>query len=55
MKLRFIGKDGSMGLRHGAIYSVMVYGSKEFIWVEWNEGACPYSSPKGFAENWEDA
>jgi hypothetical protein len=60
MKLRFIGTNGSMGLKHGKIYNVEIdasFGGK-WIWVYWNDfiisRACQYSSLKKFAENWED-
>lgn len=52
MWLKFIGKDGSMGLRHGKTYSVRVYSSQGYIWADWCWKACPYSSPQAFAANW---
>lgn len=61
MLLRFIGKDGSMGLRHGRVYDVAikaVMGSYGFIEVGWKTRGwrtewCPYSSPAALAKNWE--
>ena len=62
MELKFIGKDGSMGLKHGKVYPVKIeshpYGSA--IYVQWEVGkgikrACPYSSPVTLAKNWEVA
>ena len=50
--LRFIGTDGSMGLVYGRKYKVRVYSDSTYIWVEWNNGRCPYSSPINFAKNW---
>lgn len=50
--LRFIGADGSMGLKHGRIYPVKVYSTLGKIVVDWNNGRCPYSSPSSFATNW---
>lgn len=59
MKLKFIGKDGSCGLRHGEVYEVGIYclPSEKSIRVIWIVGdrmkTCPYSSHAAFAENWE--
>lgn len=50
--LRFIGADGSMGLKHGHIYPVKVYGVLGKIIVDWDNSRCPYSSPSSFAANW---
>ena len=60
MKLRFIGKDGSMGLKHGKVYPVHVISlpSHTEIYVTWfsvklgRHRRCPYSSPAAFAANW---
>ena len=62
MRLKFIGKDNSMGLIHGEVYGVEVVSEHGYIWViipkfkfsrtmiaTWE---CPYSSPQTFAENW---
>lgn len=58
MKLRFIGTDGSMGLRHGEIYKVQIFSSGEYIVVKIFRGkepyGCPYSSLAKLCENWED-
>lgn len=60
MNLRYVGKDGSMGLKHGEIYSVRIDSlpSDEFIHVSWpvalfKTKQCPYDSPAAFAANWE--
>lgn len=58
MILRFIGKDGSMGLRHGVRYRTSIKSEGIYIIVTWtnrygNKRSCPYSSPQSFAENWE--
>jgi hypothetical protein len=58
MKLRFIGADGSMGLKHGEIYEVNLGNTYALITVYWmdKEGyatPCYYSSPQSFAKNWE--
>ena len=54
IRLRFIGKDKSMGLRKGNIYNVRLSSKSNYIWVQWNEGICPYTSPKNFSMNWEE-
>ena len=58
MKLRFIGEDGSMGLKNGEAYDARIYNRGKFLWVEWKVGrfmtrSCPYSSTKAFAQNWD--
>ena len=62
MKLRFIGTDGSMGLRCGQEYAVDITSpftfSGAYIRVRVFLGEnkvidCPYSSPQSFAKNWE--
>jgi hypothetical protein len=59
MLLRFIGKDGSMGLKHGKKYNVTIGTSLDnrYITVTWTGefglARCPYSSPQSFAANWE--
>ena len=60
MKLKFIGTDGSMGLKHGEVYNVLVeaffYDSS--VKVKWYDEIqqrtvhCPYSSPASFAADW---
>lgn len=54
IRLRFIGEDKSMGLRKGKVYSVRLSSASNYIWVRWNKGACPYTSPKSFAMNWKE-
>jgi hypothetical protein len=63
MILKFIGKDGSMGLRHGRKYSVSIETRGTFIVVSWTSEVgvgdkaktqcCPYSSLQKLAENWQ--
>lgn len=59
MNLKFIGTDGSMGLKHGEVYDVRVgaHRGDAVIIVQWgfvgaNPIYCPYSSPAAFAANW---
>lgn len=52
MKLVFIGMDGSMGLVTGKVYKVSIKSDDRYIWVSWNNGSCPYSSPATLAKNW---
>ena len=54
IKLRFIGEDGSMGLRKGQIYNIWLSSASNYILVRWNKGVCPYTSPKSFSMNWEE-
>lgn len=58
MKLKFIGEDGSMGLRTGEIYDTRIFIKGEYLWVEWKASlysvkSCPYTSTQSFAQNWE--
>lgn len=54
--LRFIGTDGSMGLRKGKTYLVRIYTKLGRIVVNWGNTentVCPYSSLETLCENWE--
>lgn len=51
--LRFIGENGSMGLRHNHIYRANVFTMGRFIYVDWGVDRCPYISLKTLTENWE--
>lgn len=51
--LRFIGENGSMGLRHNHIYRVKISTVGRFIYVDWGADCCPYISLKTLTENWE--
>lgn len=60
MYLRFLGKNGSLGLIHGAIYDVNITSSEGHINVYWGHqgrkyNRCIYASPQSFAANWERA
>lgn len=56
--LRFIGKDGSMGLKHGKTYRCKVYTYEGLICVSWKrkwlaDEMCPYRSLEALTDNWE--
>lgn len=53
MYMKFIGQDGSMGLRLGKVYKTRIYSNDGLIFVQWNSGCCPYSSPQSLAANWK--
>jgi hypothetical protein len=57
MILKFIGKDGSLGLKHGEKYKVTLKTSGKYfiatIHVGWINQICPYGSVQAFAKNWE--
>lgn len=57
MKLKFIGKHGSMGLCHGQEYYVNLSSTADYICatIFKDNGTlfCPYSSPQSFAANWK--
>lgn len=56
MKCRFIGQDGSMGLKHGEVYTVRISQGVKYLYVCWGERKyCPYSSLEALTANWEDA
>lgn len=57
MYMRFIGKNGSMGLRCGQVYKTKIFAQGNYIFVKWSDGlmrsgCCPYSSPQSLALNW---
>ena len=64
MKLRFIGKDGSMGLANGKVYTCDIKSIGDIVYVDWystfmdemflDQGFCPYSSLAKALENWEE-
>ena len=54
MLMKFIGKDGSMGLKHGKIYSVRIESNYPYFWVRWGfYDACPYDSRQSLEANWQ--
>lgn len=57
MRLKFIGADGSMGLRNGEVYQVSFKSTENYIILTIKIGMfdsvmCPYSSPQALAKNW---
>lgn len=61
MKVKFIGKDGSLGFVNNATYNVITYvesnlfSTKGWIFVQvYNSNLkCAYSNVEMFLENWE--
>ena len=54
MKLKFTGKDGSMGFKNGCIYDVRLYSSRQFIWIQCGSVCCPYESLASLLSNWSE-
>lgn len=52
IKMRFIGQDGSLGLRYGRVYDAELNVKDNLVWVEWKSGRCPYDSITNFLANW---
>lgn len=56
---RFVGEDGSLGYRKGAIYSLRMDPTPTnpdwavVVWRSDGSGMCPYSSNAAFKRNWE--
>lgn len=53
MKFKFIGKDGSLGLRKGAVYTIRTSIQNNLLWVNWGNDFCPYRNLEAFFRNWE--
>ena len=50
---RFVGTDGSMGLRTGQYAFLRVYrGSDGMLWAYWDDRRCPYETTGALARNW---
>ena len=54
MKMKFIGRDGDLGLVHGKWYEVRIESNSRFVYVRWRTGHCPYSSLRNLLLNWEE-
>ena len=54
MQLKFIGQDGSLGLRHGEIYKVDILSVGNRINAYIDSKFCPYDSLSAFMKNWEE-
>lgn len=56
MILKFIGEDGSMGLKKGKYYRVSIKSDGKYICVYWisdgKSNMCSYSSPQALVLNW---
>lgn len=68
MEARFIGSNGSMGLRHGEVYDITITKDARYIWVNWEHkkigktilqllggvpSRCPYCNEQTLRENWD--
>lgn len=68
MEARFIGSNGSMGLRHGKVYDITITKDARYVWVNWEPkeigktilqllgitpSSCPYRNEQTFRENWD--
>lgn len=54
IRLRYIGKSGVRGLRHGKVYNVSLASMYRRIWVEVDGEAIHYDSLSHLAKNWAD-
>lgn len=56
MLLKYIGEDGSMGLRKGEYYDCEISSYEDYIWVRWTHKtvtmSCPYGSIRSFSASW---
>ena len=55
MIAKFIGKDWSMGLRHGKLYDISIESKEgsDMIIVRMGNWFCPYSSFRTLTKNWD--
>lgn len=52
MQARFVGKDRSMGYRHGQVYDIAVSEWSPMQPVILRPIRCPYGSYQAFYDNW---
>lgn len=53
MKFKFIGTDGSMGLKKNSVHIIETSIEHNLLWVTSEDNSCPYSNLEKFFENWE--
>lgn len=58
LKAKFIGRDGSMGFKHGQSYELQVWVHRDKIWIRGNRRQerhlrCVYSGIGAFLSNWK--
>ena len=51
---KFIGENGSMGLKKGRVYEIKTSISHDLLWVTWDDNSCPYKNLETFLQNWEE-
>lgn len=59
MLLKFIGEDGSMGLRHGDVYECNIATIPPYVWIavrmpSGGSITCPYSSLRMLQAEWQE-
>ena len=53
MKFKFIGADGSMGLKKNSVHIIKTSIKQELLWITWEDNSCPYKNLEAFFKNWE--
>lgn len=68
MEAKFIGSNGSMGLRHGQTYNITITKDSNYTWVTWKPKSivliawqllagipcrCPYHNEQTLRKNWD--
>lgn len=54
IRMRYTGKTGYHGLRHGMVYAVSIVSMYGKFWVEVGENAVAYVSLTMLCRNWAD-
>lgn len=55
LPMRYVGKNGSMGLVTGRTYQVVIYTNGTNICARWGDNpgnTCPYETLKTLTDNW---